>query len=270
MDHPHIENDWYCTSSNVERTPEIVEVKDTVDIVGHNYVDDCKDGGLVPLFLDRSNLTSDQPLIAPSRGDKMTPADVFEAAERSFNHKSPPADVKLPIKCHCGGVSLLLDRSKAANKSDPCPEYAITTDPAKYRARPCMCTSCRLATGLPMQHWTYVPLAAVKNMHTGNPVVLWKEAEKGDPYINEGLALKFYSSTDQAQRSFCGVCGATVFYYTIDESRKDIVDVAVGLLRAESGSMAREWLEWVEGDLSYGEEALDQTVKDLVKQGWRR
>jgi hypothetical protein len=49
-----------------------------------------------------------------------------------------------------------------------------------------------------------------------------------------------------------------VFYW--NNQRPDEVGVAVGVLRAEEGSMAREWLEWEVGRCSFVGECVDQEV----------
>lgn len=55
-------------------------------------------------------------------------------------------------------------------------------------------------------------------------------------------SLKSYKSSEEVLRTFCGTCGATVFYSCTD--RPGIVDVAVGILRAPEGVMAENWALW--------------------------
>jgi hypothetical protein len=88
------------------------------------------------------------------------------------------------------------------------------------------------------------------------PVIFGHPASRPD--ANQGLALKHHWSSPDVCRSFCGNCGATVFYWS--GQRPDEVHLAVGLLRAEEGSMARKWLEWEWGKCSFMEECVDGEV----------
>ena len=42
--------------------------------------------------------------------------------------------------------------------------------------------------------------------------------------------------------------------------RPDEVDIAVGILRSEEGSMARRWLEWEWGRCGFTEESIDEEL----------
>ena len=75
------------------------------------------------------------------------------------------------------------------------------------------------------------------------------------PDANPGLALKHHWSSPDTCWSFCGTCGASVTYWC--GRRPDELDVAVGVLRSEDGSMARSWLEWDWGRCSFAEECVD-------------
>ena len=119
--------------------------------------------------------------------------------------------------------------------------------------------------GFSLCPWVYTSLPAVLNTKTNQSVVFGEHA--GEPNANEGLSLKHYQSSEGTWRSFCTGCGASVFYYTVGEGRDDVVDVAVGLLRAGSGSLAREWVEWAVGEVSYGEEGTDREMVEVV-EGW--
>jgi hypothetical protein len=65
---------------------------------------------------------------------------------------------------------------------------------------------------------------------------------------------KAYRSTEDVVRTFCGTCGATVFYWC--KERPEIVDVATGLLRAPEGVMAEKWAVWRSGRLAWPENGL--------------
>src|ERR1700733_4091679 len=78
------------------------------------------------------------------------------------------------------------------------------------------------------------------------------------PNANPGLTLKHHWSSPDVCRSFCSKCGATVFYWC--SQRPDELDLAVGVLRSEEGSMVRRWLEWVWGRCSSVEESIDEEI----------
>ena len=135
-------------------------------------------------------------------------------------------------------------------------ERYIPPNEEKYMAYFCVCRSCRLSTGMTLIPWCYVPPANLTIASTGEPIHLGKQAEEAG--ANEGTTLKHYKSSADVYRSFCGTCGATVFYWA-DEPGHAVVDVAVGLLRTEEGSMARRWLAWCWGRVAWKAES----------DGWR-
>ena len=106
-----------------------------------------------------------------------------------------------------------------------------------------------------------MPPANVTIASTGEQVHLGKAAEEQG--ANGATTLKHFQSSKDVYRSFCGTCGASVFYWA-DEPGHAVVDVSVGLLRAESGSMAREWLDWQWGGVAWKKEAMDNTLLDAL------
>jgi hypothetical protein len=74
------------------------------------------------------------------------------------------------------------------------------------------------------------------------------------------LTLKHHWSSPDTCRSFCGKCGATISYWC--NKRPDGLDLAVGILRGEEGSMARRWLQWERGQCSFHEECIDRELCD--------
>ena len=49
-----------------------------------------------------------------------------------------------------------------------------------------------------------------------------------------------------------------MFYW--NENRQDIVNVAAGILRAEEGALARRWVYWMPGMVSWKDEVVDKEV----------
>jgi len=75
---------------------------------------------------------------------------------------------------------------------------------------------------------------------------------------NQSLALKHDWSLPDVCRSFCDQWGATVLYWC--SQRPDEFDLAVGILRAEEGSMVIRWLESEWGRFSFSEECIDREL----------
>ena len=83
------------------------------------------------------------------------------------------------------------------------------------------------------------------------------------PKANKGLKLTHYKRFNgkyDAYRAFCSECGASVFYNFSD--RLDVTNIGAGLVRAEEGIMARRWISWRWGGLSYKDSTIDREVSD--------
>ncbi|KIN00020.1 hypothetical protein OIDMADRAFT_104734 [Oidiodendron maius Zn] len=249
-------NEWFCLSGIIEQSPasradNTQWPKDIIKVSRHDYVLDTVDGGLVPIMLDLHGRTIPTWSLAAQEIDSfdLPHADVLFLASKAMSTiPSPKEGSNLPAKCHCGGVSLLIKRANYASNPGTSTHHN-SSDDTKYRASPCACRSCRLSTGVSMLPWTTIPTANVSNANASNvsedkfvPVVVGHSASSPD--ANSGLTLKHYWSSPERCWSFCGKCGATIFYWSPDH-----LDVAVGILRAEEGSMARRWLEWEWGHI---------------------
>jgi hypothetical protein len=67
---------------------------------------------------------------------------------------------------------------------------------------------------------------------------------------------------------FCGICGAGCFWDG-EERGGLLVDVAVGLLGAETGVRAEGWLEWWWGRVSYEELGTNRGLVGNLEKGLR-
>ncbi|KAJ7899684.1 DUF636 domain protein [Mycena leptocephala] len=174
--------------------------------------------------------------------------------------ESPGADGedRLRAQCHCGGVSFTIPRPTPEVLADETLKpFTSPLDSTKWIACVDPCNDCRLNSGAHIAAWTFVPLSCLS------------------PAVGEDLKLgtsKTYESSPGVQRSFCGVCGATVFYW--DTTRSKIVDVAIGLLRAPEGVRAENWLTWrthrvghLEAGREYDKELYDSLAAALEKWG---
>lgn len=265
----HQQKEWYCLGGIVEsiEANSAAWPKDTCKVFRHDYVLDTLDGGLTPLLL---NLNGRFIPTWVAAAQEPSPFDLPHATILSLPSKSastlsrPKEDSCLRAQCHCGGVSLIIKRANYTSKpnSEVSARY-VSSDPTKYLTYLCACRSCRLSTGVSLTPWALIPTVNVFNANAQKtvddklvPVVLGKPA--ASPNTNPGLGLKHHWSSPDVCRSFCGTCGATVFYWNIQ--RPDELDLAVGILRAEEGSMARRWLDWEWGRCSFAEESINQEL----------
>ncbi|KAJ5734248.1 hypothetical protein N7493_003034 [Penicillium malachiteum] len=162
----------------------------------------------------------------------------------SPNTPMPPAnestDTDLLAQCHCGGVSFKIVRPKAEFIANPESQVWLSPiDRNKWLACMDTCDDCRLVNGTHVIGWMFVPVSHFSPTPSTNLVI---------------GSSKTYRSTSDVLRTFCGTCGATVFYNCQD--RPEIVDVAVGILRAPEGVMAGNWALWRAGRVSWLENGL--------------
>ncbi|KAM0808293.1 putative Mss4-like protein [Seiridium cardinale] len=100
--------------------------------------------------------------------------------------------------------------------------------------------SCRLTSGAHVISWTFIPLDRCE-----------PKIERDDLLIG---TMKTFESLPGVLISFCGVCGADVFYSC--QERTNIVDVAVDILRAPEGVRAENWPVWRAGHLGWVKDGL--------------
>ncbi|KPI39494.1 uncharacterized protein AB675_5004 [Cyphellophora attinorum] len=240
----------------------------------HEFVDDTIDGGLAICML-RNGEGQNLELYAEADNEDCVPASrytstgkrsvVEDALLSSDNHKT-----RLRASCHCGGVEYYITRPTSASKTfnSPWPDLIVASQAAhsdnpdnikwwirednKYLAGTCTCRSCRLASGVPVQTWAFVPQANI-------------EMKDGKPWQPDFGTLGHYNSSKDVTRDFCKTCGATVFWRS--EARPELIDVSIGLLRAAEGARAESWLHWWTERISFCEEALDWEVVRTLAPG---
>lgn len=281
---------WFVASGIIESTDPAEKIHDTIKLLRHVFVSDTVDGGLAPRLLNiGTNDEESRPI--PCWDQFSSPAKGLEGAipsQKALQMQSDAtaladaepldadSDEVLPVRCHCGGVDLLVRPVDYTNPKDAegIPEKFIppsSDDKTKFEAYTCACRSCRLATGSSIVNWAYIPPSKISATKTGEDVLFGLTAEF-TPDANKGLpSLKCFWSTPMAEgvegvcRYFCGTCGATVFLWS--EELTSIVAVASGLLRAGEGAMARRWLRWDFGGCSARGEAADKEILDgLLRQ----
>jgi hypothetical protein len=112
-----------------------------------------------------------------------------------------------------------------------------------------------MIAGFDLVQWAFVPRCNIIG-------------PSGTPYDESFGAMKTYRSSVGVTRSFCGVCGANIFWEA--DFRPTLVDVAVGALDAESGARAEEWLEWATERVSFREEAHHLDLIEGLESGLKR
>ena len=180
--------------------------------------------------------------------------------KRTAKKKDPSQ--RLRAHCDCGGIEMYIAHpsQQSAETKSSLPDvlgsqdsghvsmgenetWWLRANKSKYLGGLCVCDSCRLATGFEMASWAFIPT-----------VDITLDAEGKKPFSREFGSLKAYRSSDQATRRFCGTCGATVFWD--GDIRPGLIDVAVGLLDAEEGARAENWLEWAAERVSFSEDGM--------------
>lgn len=162
-------------------------------------------------------------------GESMSEKELSQLASKDKN--SVPQAQELPARCHCGTIDLKIARPELKDAE----RYAwLFANNTKYMGKFCVCRACRLGCGFPMQSWTYVPPQRI----------LRSDGEAVDFGVRDTNVQGFsiYNSSERVRWYFCGTCGATVLYRRDD--RPDFINVGVGVLRAETGALAKEWVEW--------------------------
>jgi hypothetical protein len=240
----------------------------------HEFVDDTIDGGLAICML-RNGEGKDLKFYAQADNVEDVPASRYASTKKRSPVNNDPLGsndhgTRLRASCHCGGVEYYITRPTSASTAFSCPwpdlivasQFAHSDNPDnvkwwiqghnKYLAGTCTCRSCRLASGVPVQTWAFIPQVNV-------------DLKDGKPWQPHFGTLGHYNSSTDVTRDFCKTCGATVFWRS--EARPELIDVSVGLLRAAEGARAESWLHWWTKRVSFCEEALDQEVVRTLAPG---
>ncbi|KAF9051323.1 hypothetical protein BJ165DRAFT_1316855, partial [Panaeolus papilionaceus] len=266
---------WCVAGGALERTAGIVKL-------GHHiWVGDTFDGGMadhlqvvdgVQMSRFREGMNSDEVMLGWRK-------DVLQGEYE-----------RLPLYCHCGSVRLLVTRptyestmlyapfpdilcpsdsrlSKRRNPRDlkwwlrpplghPVPS---NTDPHKnaihatrYLAGHCMCSICRLTSGMEVQSWLWIPDCNVLDARTE------KENMEG-LYLPSGRlkVLTQYTPSPGRYRESCSKCGANILLWSTQVPA--LLCVAAGLIDenyGHGGARAEAWFDWYTERVAFIEEAL--------------
>lgn len=247
---------WYAHSGIIDaRTPG----QNTVQTTRHEYVADTVDGGLAnPMHVLGGRET---PCYAEGDGEI-----IFERDLQAMSRTSQQArgDV-LNASCHCGTIQFEI-RPPASGEKRPSVREWLGHDDTKYLGLFCFCRYCRLGSGQSLSVNTYV---MPENIFVAGKSPFDYTSYDATAKVKSGAlqaafpGIRTYASAEDVRRSFCGTCGASVFWER--ESRPQCVNVAVGILRAESGSLAREWVQWDWKNIYWKENAVDGEMADSLE-----
>ena len=225
---------------------------DVFQINRHIFSKSVKDCGIAPMVMnvggrvlaDR-NPPDDHPRAEIVSGEIETGKDGEE---------------RLRAECYCGGVSFTIPRPTKKVMENPfMSQYVSPEDNTKWLAAFDLCDDCRLSDGTHVVGWAFIPLSLC------------------EPPITSDLKIgtaKNYASSPGVLRSFCGTCGATVFYHHDDRKPSDethVVDLATGILRAPEGGMAENWLHWrARAAWTASGQRFDKEFTDALEEGMRK
>ncbi|KAL2834621.1 Mss4-like protein [Aspergillus pseudoustus] len=215
---------WYISVSVLDANAN----QGVWEIAEHVYTSSTKDGGLSALLPTIAG--KEVKVWNPEPGDDA----LGLAGGTSDDHDT------LLAKCHCGGVSFNISRPQREFVESPAGDgWVIRSEPTKWLASLDACTDCRLVTGAHVIGWLFVP------------------SDHISPPLPQNLLVgtsKSYKSSQDVYRTFCGRCGATIFYS--ESGRPGIVDVAMGILHHKDGFMLDDWAFWRTGRLGWADDGV--------------
>jgi hypothetical protein len=265
---------WYVNSGCILLKEGVEEV--VVNVTEHGFVGDTGDGGFarvmrviggkeVPCFWERE---ADGPRLVVEELDRMGLKGEREEVLRA--------------ECHCGMVKfdILPPPGNVVGKKESVTRW-LRRQGTRYYALLCACGYCRLTVGaMSFASNAYVmpENIVIKDEETGEMKSAFDYTSESESTGNlrettESLqkvfpGLKCYYSAEDTRRSFCGTCGACIFFER--ESRPQCVNVSIGILRARSGVLARDWVEWERDFVWSTEEAHDKHLVEAYTEGWKR
>ncbi|CAJ2505015.1 Uu.00g124090.m01.CDS01 [Anthostomella pinea] len=233
-----------------------IDVPDLVLFTEHKFLGDTIDGGASPWLRSagkdgaRPRLWAGQTRNSEELSQEWPPVDSLPDAAAELDLD------KIPIRCRCKGVDLVLHSPHTAFAGKPRSELPWFVDPVTHKLLGNFdaCDSCRLSSGADVFHWTFALLlhlgfaGATEGGHSEFP--------RSTPQLKAAVSAKegrdprwgtltYYESSPDVQRYFCSRCSACVFYAA--GRRPEIVDIAVGLLDVPGGARAEGLISWALG-----------------------
>jgi hypothetical protein len=246
---------WELATGVLDRVDGIVQ-HDT-----HEWLESTIDGGIYNDMMDEVPRFRRRKGGEPFVERDLSPKETHSTGKRSTCEEQEQEEGQdvLIAQCHCSNVRLRIHRPFGPHGATIHPTDTSrclasplsSTSQKRWKGSHCLCTSCRVTSGFPIVTWTYVPKSHIE--------------------INPNTTLEVYKSRADVERSWCGTCGATVFYWR--EKRSDMYDIAVGTIRTGEGEglwrKLGEWVDWL-GELDYAEDAIDTTLRTRLGNGLRK
>ncbi|KAF4340556.1 DUF636 domain protein [Fusarium beomiforme] len=214
------ENEFWTVASST-----FVNASEYFDIRKHIFSKSTKDKGIAEALTH----TAGREFIDWNPSDDSPKAKIVE----SHVELGSGGEERLRVECECKGVSFTIPRPSQEVKEDKFySQFVSHRDDRKWLATFDACDDCRLHNGTNVVGWTFIPLSIC------------------EPRIDDDLLIgtsKTFKSSNDVVRSFCGTCGATVFFSHADRKPSEnhhVVDLATGIIRAPEGVMAENWLTW--------------------------
>ena len=274
----------YRFDGHFEAATGTLQVHDTKGVVKYEscmWVEDTKDGGASD-WLGRIDGTDLRMWTQEASASAFVPTDFFSILSQIRR----PSKRSVRAHCHCNGVEFWIQYPNAASKTarsdfpDLMKPYHLGPDAStnslnktwwlrngdtRFLAGTCACLSCRRASGFDITFWAFIPTANIfLDSDLTQPFPPY-DAEHRNKYWG---TMKTYQSSPGVTRTFCGKCGATVFWDGGQGKGRDgLVDVAVGLLDAETGARAEELLEWWPDRVSFEEFAVSKGLVEALGKG---
>jgi hypothetical protein len=275
VEHSRRSGIWYVNSGCVV-LKEGME-GDVVNVTEHGFVGDTGDGGFARVM--RVIGGKEVPCYREKEADG--PKLSVEEIDQMGRGKGEREEV-LHAECHCGTIKFdILPPPGSVGKSKESVTRWLRKDGTRYYALLCACNYCRLTFGaMSFASNAYVmpENIVVKDEETRKLKSAFDYASNSDSTGNlkESTGalqkifpgLKCYYSAEDTRRSFCGICGACIFFER--ESRPQCVNVAIGILRARSSVLAQDWVEWERDFVWSAEEAHDKQLVEAYVKGWKR
>ncbi|KAI1068196.1 hypothetical protein LB507_004576 [Fusarium sp. FIESC RH6] len=214
------ENEFWTVSTSI-----FIDAADYFDMRKHIFSKSTQDGGIAKAL----TYMRGHEFIDWNPPDDSPDAKIV-GAQPEFGENG---EERLRVECHCKGVSFTIPRPNQAVKEDKYYSTFVShRDNTKWYATFDACDDCRLVNGTHVVGWAFIPISVC------------------EPHIGDDLLIgtaKTYKSSDNVVRSFCGDCGATIFFsqsYRRPDDDHHVVDLATGIIRAPEGVMAEKWFTW--------------------------
>jgi hypothetical protein len=241
-------------------TLQVDSTDGVVDFKAHIWIGDTHDGGASQFITHVNGEQLKRYLQEPGRSDEVSLDASLTTIETNESEQVP-----INAHCHCKGVQFYIHPPNDASRTaqSPFPDLIVPYHTASsanpqnfpwwlaktnyYLAGTCACISCRQASGFDVTFWAFIPTINI---------TLDSAGRKRFTRTHYWGSMKAYRSSGKVTRTFCGVCGANVFWD--GDERPSIIDVAVGLLDARSGARAEEMLAWWPKRVSFEEYGLNK------------